>query len=208
MTLLQRFIAGFDCLRKTQVRKRVLVRATDPGVGWQCCQLQQRCVHHRGVTLEDSPAAPGKKRVAAEEDGRLPRFAGEKERNVIERMSGHCYDPRGFAQNLKVVSRRHCVTYARVGRLRRAEHRQGPEVLQQSPHAACVVGVVVRNENTAEPQRPCLEPVDDGPCVSGVYREGVSLGVIEQPDVVVAERRHRVDLQHTWHDAGSGRPMI
>jgi hypothetical protein len=34
------------------------------------------------------------------------------------------------------------------------------------------------------------------------------LGVIEQPDVVVAERRHRVDLQHTWHDAGSGRPMI
>lgn len=165
-------------------------------------------MHHAGITLEHTPASPREQRVAAEEYGGLSALSRDEIGDVVERMARHCDDSGPTAEHAHVKPRRRGMGDSRIGGGRRTVHREVAELPLKRRNASRVILVMMGDENALQSHAMRFEEGNHRSSVARVDCEGISCFVMQQPDVVVAERGYRVDLEHRGHGAGSGPCMI
>ncbi len=97
---MQARIAGLGSLGEGEVRQRVFVGAVDFGSPRQGLELAERLEHLCGRTFEQSPAACGEQRVAAEQQRRVVAMPVVEIGDMVEGVAGNLEHPEIDAEHL------------------------------------------------------------------------------------------------------------
>ena len=157
---------------------------------------RQRVMHHLRVAFEYASAATGKQRVSAKQLWWGLPVGGKKIRDVIQGVSGHGKYARLLAQHLDAITVIEHSIDTGGGAGAWPVDRERTECAQQIIDTADMIRVVMGDENSAQTQRAPCQCAHDRCGVTGVNHESFIRSSLEQPDVVVAERRYRIGFKH------------